>query len=678
MAPKKNRSLVLPPIEPAVEPLPVLRQRAESRVRFVSGLLVLLLLAVAVRGAHLCLAPSERTLRSAAVQRWDQITLRARRGEVYDRNGRRLATSVATPNIIIDPMRVRSDERDELAVRLESMLGVPREEIRAKMERESQYQRLAMQVHPRVAADIEALDHPALWVEREPRRFYPEETLASQVLGFVDAAGAGREGLESSLDQWLRGGSVLLQRRRDRHGMNVDDPTGNQELAAGLNVTLTLDRTLQRIAERALAGVMERTVPDAAWAVVVDVKTGDILAMANAPSFNPNLLSEDPVPRKNHVLQDAIEAGSVFKPFTVAVAVEEGLVHHDSKIDCEGGGYTIGRARIRDDHPHGVITIRELLKYSSNIGSAKLALRVGGEKFLDYFRKFGFGSRTGIQLPGERSGVLRKADHIKPIELATTAYGQGVTSTPLQLAMAVAALGNDGVRMTPRLVTRIEDLHGVPEFVRPPTVAERVVSEATADEVVEMMISVTEPGGTATRAAVPGYLVAGKTGTAQKAENGRYGDGRIGSFVGLIPADAPRLAIVVSVDDPSVGSRYGGIVAAPAFAEIAGAAMRHLGVPPNPELLALAEAAKRKAPVEPPPVDELPPAPPEASPLVLGWTGDAWTVPDLTGRSLRDLAAALGPSGLALRAEGSGVVVSQVPPPGAALAPGAELQVVLR
>jgi cell division protein FtsI (penicillin-binding protein 3) len=670
-----KKPLVLPPIEPAVAPLPVLRANADFRVRMVSSLLVLMLLAVAVRGAGLCLFPSERTLRSAAVQRWDQITMRARRGEVYDRTGRRLATSVATPNIIVDPLRVPSDHREELAATLARMLQLPREEILEKLSRQSQYQRLAMQVHPRLAAEIEALDEPAVWVEREPRRYYPEEALASQVLGFVDAAGAGREGIEASLDQWLRGGSVLLQRRRDRHGMNVDDPTGNQDLSAGLNVSLTIDRTLQRMAERALAGVMERTVPDAAWVVIVDVKTGDILAMANAPTFNPNLLSEDPVPRKNHVIQDAIEPGSVFKPFTVAAAVEEGLVHWDSKIDCEGGGYSIGRARIKDDHPHGVITIRELLKYSSNIGSAKLALRIGGEKFLPYFQRFGFGSRTGIQLPGERTGVLRKAGDIKPIELATTAYGQGVTATPLQLAMAVAALGNGGMRMTPRLVTRIEDLHGVAEYIRPPTVAERVVSEATADEVVEMMVSVTEPGGTATRAAIPGYLVAGKTGTAQKAENGRYGDGRIGSFIGLVPADDPRLAIVISVDDPSVGSRYGGIVAAPAFAEVAGAALRHLGVPPNPELLALQTkpVAASSAPAEPTEPEVV-----EPGPLVLSWTGDAWTVPDLSGRSLRDLAASIGPAGLALRAEGSGVVVDQTPAPGTPVAPGSEVHVVLR
>lgn len=672
-----RKSLVLPPIEPAVEPLPVLRSRAEFRVRLVSSLLVLLLAVVAFRGAALCLFPSERTLRSAAVQRWDQVTLRARRGEVFDRNGRRLATSVATPNIVVDPLRVAVEDRAALAADLARILDVPAAGVLEKLGRQSQYQRLAMQVHPRVAAEVEALDHPALWVEREPRRYYPEEALASQVLGFVDAAGSGREGLEASLDRWLRGGSVLLQRRRDRHGMNVDDPTGNQELAAGLDVTLTLDRTLQRITERALAGVMERTAPDAAWAVVVDVKTGDVLALANAPTFNPNVLSEEAAPRKNHVIQDAIEPGSVFKPFTVAAAVEEGLVHQDSKIDCEGGGYNIGRAHIKDDHPHGVITIRELLKYSSNIGSAKLALRVGADKFLSYFRHFGFGARTGIQLPGERTGVLRKADDIKPIELATTAYGQGVTATPLQLAMAVATLGNGGVRMVPRLVTRIEDLHGVPEFVRPPTAAERVVSEATADEVVSMMISVTEPGGTATRAAVPGYLVAGKTGTAQKAENGRYGDGRIGSFVGLIPADDPVLAIVVSVDDPTIGSRYGGIVAAPAFAEIAAASLRHLGVAPDPELLAQAAAkpGAARAPVAPPP-EPPPPAPPSA--LVLAWTGDAWTIPDLAGRSLRDLSAAIGPAGLALRAEGSGVVVEQSPPAGTRLPPGAEVRVTLR
>jgi cell division protein FtsI (penicillin-binding protein 3) len=270
-------------------------------------------------------------------------------------------------------MRVDPAELDALATKVAPLVGLAPAEVAERMRKDSRYQRLAVRVHPKVAAQIEAMDHPALWIEREPRRFYPEETLAAQVLGFVDAAGAGREGLEAALDGWLRGGSVLLQRRRDRRGMDVDDPAGGGDLNVGMDVHLTLDRTIQRIAERALEGIVERSAPLAAAAVVVDVQTGDILALANVPTFNPNDLGDDPAPRKNHVVQDAIEPGSVFKPFTVAAAVEEGRVTADSLIDCEGGGWNIGRSRIRDDHPHGVITIRELLKYSSNIGSAKLA-----------------------------------------------------------------------------------------------------------------------------------------------------------------------------------------------------------------------------------------------------------------------------------------------------------------
>ncbi|MCA9494111.1 MAG: hypothetical protein KC621_29490, partial [Myxococcales bacterium] len=331
---RSSDRIQLPPLEPRVEPVEVVRARAERRSRGISAFLCALLLAVGARGAQLCLSPSDQTLRQAAVQRWDQVTLRARRGEVLDRSGHRLATSVATPNVLIDPSRVSPEEAPELAARLSAIIDVPAAQIVEKMGRESRYQRLAVQVHPATAAAVEALDHPSLWIEREPRRYYPEGMLASQVLGFVDAAGSGREGLEASLDGMLRGGQVLLQRRRDRHGMNVDDPTGGQDLAAGMDVHLTLDRTVQRVTERALEGIVERHAPKAAFAAVIDVSTGDVLAMANAPTFNPNDLGDDPAPRKNHVIQDAIEPGSVFKPFTVAAAVEEGLVSADSMIDC--------------------------------------------------------------------------------------------------------------------------------------------------------------------------------------------------------------------------------------------------------------------------------------------------------------------------------------------------------
>ena len=662
--------LQLPLIEPEVEPDDLVRARAESRTRVVAGMLMVLMVLVGARGAQLCLAPLDRTVRAAGVQRWDQVTLRARRGEVLDRNGRRLATSVATPNIVIDPARVRPEEIDGLSVELSRLLSVPADELADKMGRDSRYQRLAMRVHPATAAAVESLGHDALWAERSARRYYPEEQLASQVLGFVNSSGDGQAGLEAALDDVLRGGEVLLQRRRDRRGLNVDDPTAWGDQNVGMDVQLTLDRQIQRIAERALAGVAERSEPVAATAVVIDVATGDLLALANIPTFNPNQLVDDPAPRRNHAVQDAIEVGSVFKPFTVAAAVQEGLVTGSTLIDCEGGGWRVGRTRIGDDHPHGVVTVSEVVKYSSNIGSAKLALQMGAKTFVGYLHDFGFGARTGIQLPGERRGFLRKADTIKPIELATTSYGQGVTSTPLQLAMATAALANDGVRMKPRLVRRVEDLHGIPEYVQRPAVAQRVVSEATAADVTKMMVTVTEPGGTATRARVPGYLVAAKTGTAQKVKEGRYSAARVASMMGFVPADDPAIAIVVVVDEPTKGSRYGGTVAGPAFQEIAAASLRYLGIAPNPDLLE-DHGDDALAAVVP---EEL--AAPTAPTLV--WDGQGWTLPDLTGRPLREAVASLQPAGFALTVRGSGAVVAQEPMPGTPVPPGGSVALLLQ
>ncbi|NCG18700.1 MAG: PASTA domain-containing protein [Rhodobacterales bacterium] len=665
-----SKRLHLPPIEPPVEHQSAVRKRAAGRIKLVGGMLMLLVFSTGARGVQLSMSPSDRTIRAASVQRWNQVTVQARRGEILDRNGRRLATSVATPNIVVDPIRVSPNERAALAAQVAAILDLPEAEVFEKMGRSSRYAKLSTRVHPAIAARVEALRHPALWTERNSRRFYPEESLAAQVVGFVDGSGAGREGMEAKLDEYLRGGALLRQRRRDRRGLAVEDPSGwSGSSNVGMDVHTTLDRTIQRIPERALEGVVENSAPLAVSAVVVDVKTGDILAMANAPTFNPNKLSGEAAPRKNHVVQDAIEAGSVFKPFTAAAAVEEGLVTENTMVNCEGGLYYIGRTAIHDDHPHRMITMSEVIKYSSNICSAKLALQMGADTFLGYIHDFGFGQRTGIPLPGERAGRVRKADKIRPIELATTSYGQGVTTTPLQMAMATAALANGGVRMKPRLLSRVEDQHGIPEFVQQPATVMRVVSADSANSVTRMMVTVTEPGGTATRAAVHGYKVAGKTGTAEKVKNGVYTRARIGSFMGFVPADNPVVAIVVIVDEPSKGSRYGGIVAAPAFSEIAGQTLRYLGVPPDSALLDLDEDTSS---------DEALVAVADVEALSLHWERDAWTLPDLVGRDLREVMVGLQGAALDLQIEGSGNVVSQYPPAGSYVRPGTPIRVALQ
>ena len=667
--------LELPKVQVPVESRSSVRRRARSRGQMVGAAIVLALSGLSARGAWLCIEPNDRVMHLGSMQRYDQVTLRARRGEILDREGRRLATSVDTPTVAVDPAVIaeKPEQIDELAQTLSNILDMPVAEIAEKLRRPGRYVKLAARVHPKIAAEIDALDVAGLWTHRDPHRYYPEETLASQVVGFVDATGAGRSGLEQALDDSLRGGSVVVQRRRDRKGLDVDRPAA-VDLSAnqGMDVHTTLDRQIQHIAEDALMDIVTESQPVSASAVVIDVATGDILALANVPEFNPNAMPDDAEPRKNHIVADAIEPGSVFKPFTISAALETGTVTPDTKIDCESGYYQIGRAHIRDDHPHGILTIGEVMKYSSNIGVAKMAFKMGAEMFIPYLHKFGFGEASGFVLP-ERRGRIRDPRTIKPIELATTAFGQGTTATPLQLAMGIAAIGNGGVRMKPRLVTEIVDAYGVPDFVQKPQPAERAISIDTAAKVLAMLGMVTEDGGTGTRARVEGYRVGGKTGTAQKVKDGRYSDARISSFVGLIPIDHPVLAIVVIVDEPTIGSKYGGIAAGPAWAKIAGESMRHLGIAPDPALMSPAHASAVAAAT---PVADLPAVP--SAPVEVAWTGGAWSLPDLRGQTLRDVLAGLQGSGIDLQIYGSGVAIAQDPPPGTPVPPGQKISVTFQ
>jgi cell division protein FtsI (penicillin-binding protein 3) len=612
-------------------------------------------------------APYSGVVDANDVQRWSRATVRAPRGDILARDGRALATTVMSPSLIVDPARVEPGERDALAARLAALVGRDPASVLTQLEGGGRYARIAAHVHPAVAEEAERLRHPAVWVERERKRYYPEQDLAGQVLGFVDAGGVGRAGLELALDDALDGGTIVMSRRRDRNGVVLDRPEIDVDASAGRDVHTTLDRTVQHAVERALDHVVVAHAPKAATAIVVDVHTGDVLALANVPALNPNRVEADATPQRNRSIQDHFEPGSVLKPFTMAAALESGLITEESMIDCEGGLWMIGRSRVRDDHPKGTISATEVLKYSSNIGSAKLAIELGPERFIGFLDAFGFGERTGIPLPGEIGGTVRRPARIKTIELATTAFGQGMTVSALQLAMATSAVANGGFLMEPRLVTEIVDQDGIPEARFEPIRVRRVISEETAAAVTRMMMTVTEPGGTGTRARVPGYLVAGKTGTAQKASAGGYGDGRIGSFIGFAPADDPAVAIVVMVDEPSIGSKYGGIVAAPAFSEIAAATLHHLGIEPDPALLGA-------TPVAAPVLDDEP----TLDPVAAVWAGDGWTLPDLTGRALRDVLVGLEGTGVAFALEGSGRVVSQTPPPGSRVAAGDSVAIVLR
>lgn len=648
--------IAVPHVDGFVESADVVRRRAQARIHGIRYVFVFVLAAMGVRGVQLCIDPDERIIAAGSTQRWEQMRLRAVRGDILAKDGRSLAASVNTPNVVVDPSLVHADEVGPLSEAVGAILGKDSQDIARLLSKPGRYAKLASRVHPETADKIRQMRHSAVFTESDSRRYYPELGLASHVLGFVSADGDGQMGLEKSMDEYLRGSTVLLQRRRDRKGLDVDrfreiDRTSPK----GMDVYTTVDRQIQHYAELALADITERFEPKGAMAVVVEVDTGDILALANAPTYNPNAVGDSADPRRNRAVQDAFEPGSVIKPFLLGAALEEDIVTPNTLVDCEGGAWYVGRSRIRDDHPHDVVTASEVIKYSSNIGTAKIALELGAEKVLDYLHLFGFGHRTKIPMPGERRGFLRDVNSIRPIELATTSYGQGMTVNAVQLALATAAVANGGLRMKPRLVSKVVDEQGVPAWLQEPEVAASVLSPENAHRVAKMMASVMEPGGTGTKAIVPSYSAAGKTGTAQKVTEGVYGAARIGSFVGFAPYEDPKLAIVVVVDEPQGPIKYGGWVAGPAFSSIAEKSLRYLGVPPS-------KTPKEAKPQIHASVDNEVSEPDVEETL---FSTDGWTMPDLNGMSMRTALLELQGLGLELELSGSGVLTTQEPEAGA-------------
>lgn len=636
---------------------------ARSRLNWVASALVSLLLVVAARGVQLSLAPSDFVEREAASKRWNGFRLAGARGDILDRSGNRLAMSVKGANLSVDLGFLRREGFDEreTARALAEILGVSEASLieRFASVGDRSTVRVARRVHPAVVQEVRALPAKlAVVVEPCYERFYPHGTLASQLLGFVDADGRGRQGLEAHFNDALSGGYTIAKREVLAGGILRHFTSRDTRPIEGQAIRTTIDSVIQAEAERSLRKVIERSEPVAATVVVVEVRTGHILAMATAPSFDPNRVAkEDPAHTINRAITDAIEPGSVFKVFTMAAAIDAGKARFDEVLDTSVP-FRVGRSALRDDHYHASVTVAEMVKYSSNIGAAQLASRVGAERLVDYFRDFGFGEPSGIPTQGERRGMRHPPGRLGAIELATISYGQGTTATALQLAMATAAIGNGGKRMEPVLVTEVRDAYNRVHQRSEPRVAARVVNAEAAADVLRAMEMVTGEGGTGTRARVPGYRVAGKTGTSWKVKDGRYSSSaRYATFIGLAPAQDPDLAVAVIVDEPTVGSRYGGTVAAPVFADVMAAALPHRGIEPDPALLDAQRSVKtaRAAQAEVP----------ARQPARLDWDREGWRIPDLTGRSMRDALAALQGAGLNVEIDGSGFVAAQLPGPGA-------------
>jgi cell division protein FtsI (penicillin-binding protein 3) len=426
---------------------------------------------------------------------------------------------------------------------------------------------------------------------REPRRFYPNRSLAATVMGRSGADGNGLDGVELALDKQLRGTTSSVQGVRDALGRDiavegsVDGPS-----TSGNDAVLTIDRYLTFITERALAAGAAEHHAKGAVAIMMDPRTGEVLAMASVPTFNPNEPgTAADAEARNRAITDTYEPGSTMKTFTIASALDAGVVKPDDRFDCLMGRMMVGKYSIHDTHGHGVLTVAEVFKFSSNIGATKIARRLGRDAFADALGRFGFGHPTGIGLPGERGGVVRPVEKWGDIGFANISFGQGIAVTPLQMIAGVSAIAGGGVYRQPHIVARVVEPDGT---IDAPAVApdHRVMSPHAARTMLEIMKGVVEKGGTAPQAAIDGYTVGGKTGTAQKVANGHYDASKwVSSFIGVVPIEDPRLAIIVVVDEPQ-GSHLGGVVAAPIFKEIAVDALRYLHVQPTSEPVANGKA----------------------------------------------------------------------------------------
>jgi cell division protein FtsI (penicillin-binding protein 3) len=553
-----------------------------ARVRIVACGVVLtgLFVAVGKRAFNLQVRDAERLRAMAEEQYLREVELPPRRGRILDRNGAELASTADVDSIYCNPRRL-SDVR-EASRQLARALDLDRRDLEKKLSQKRFFAWLKRKVTPDEAAAVKALALPGVAFVREPRRFYPNRGLAATVMGLAGSDGRGLDGVELAFDKQLAGTTSSVVGIRDALGRDIaldgapDGPTG-----AGSDVVLTIDRYLTFVAERAIADGQARTRAKDVVTIVMNPATGEILAMASVPSFDAN----DPGDAvtngaRNRAITDVYEPGSTMKTFTIASALDAGVIRADSTFDCLMGKMMVGKYSIHDTHPHGVLTAAEVFKFSSNIGATKIARRLGREGLADGLERFGFGRPTGVGLPGERAGVVRPVDKWGDIGFANVAFGQGLTVTPLQMITGVSAIAAGGTYHAPRIVSRVVQSDGT---VDAPAVApdRTVMGEAAARTMLGIMRGVTEKGGTATQAAIDGYAVGGKTGTAQKVSNGHYDpDKWVSSFVGVVPIEAPRLAIIVVVDEPQ-GGHLGGAVAAPIFKDIAEPALRYLHVTPT-------------------------------------------------------------------------------------------------
>ncbi len=634
-----------------------------SRTLILAGVLACAFLGLAARLVVLQVVRHDDLLRVAEKQHSKTIALKPKRGSIVDRHGQSLAVSSSAESLYALPARIQ--DPDGLARALAPILDEPAAEIEKRLTAERPFSWVRRKLPPPVAQAVRALGEPGLGLVQESLRLYPNRELAAHLLGFVGADGQGLEGIEWAWDHDLAGQSGRALVERDGLGREVTGiPTILKPAVPGRNVSLTLDATVQYLAEREIDAAWRRTRSKAAIAVVLDPRTGELLALAIRPTFNPNsFATATPAERRNRAITDPFEPGSTFKAILAATALEEGVVHPDDRIYGEQGAITVANTVIHDWKRYGWLTFSEVLQHSSNVGAIKAGLALGKERFYRYIVGFGFGSLTGLGLPGESRGRVRPLGEWSQLSLASMSIGQEVSVTAIQMVAALAAVANGGRLLRPWAVRAVLDREGREIQSFEPQVVRQVISPFTARTLTQILTRVVSEG-TGKPAAILGYDVAGKTGTAQKLDplTRRYSRAAgVLSFVGFAPAEDARFVMLVLLDEPQT-AQWGSEAAAPVFAAVGSRLLRSLNVPPQdtpPVPIVRGVSTELRVTVASPTVGSRP-----DSEL------DGPRMPELVGQRLRPALAALSAYAVRVEIHGHGVVVAQEPAAGSELRPG--------
>ena len=560
---------------------PVEKKKIRFRIIIIGSIFSVFFTIIGAKAVYLQIFCGPWLSQKAANQYEASFKSSEKRGTIYDTNLKEMAVSVDVTSIAAHPGQI-NDAR-AMAKSLAGILKIDSKELIKKLSSDKKFVWIKRRVTPKETEAVRNLKIIGIDFIPEHNRFYPNKMLSAQTLGFTNIDDHGIEGIEFYYDAHLRGSTSKFTVLKDALGRGFDAEKRRVSKFRGNNLILTIDSTIQYIAEKALEEAVTEFSAKSGMAIIMAPKTGAILAMAHFPFFNPNAFNGfDKKLWRNRIITDHFEPGSTMKIFSAAAAIESGNASPNSIFFCENGAYKIGQEVVHDTRPYGWLSLQQIIKHSSNIGAVKISEITGSESLYKTLRDFGFGAKTGIDCPGETAGSLSPFKQWAKIDAGTISFGQGISVSALQLASAASAIANEGLLMKPYIVQAITDQNGRLLKSFEPRIVRRVVSEKTARTLVRIMQTVITKGGTGVKAAIEGYSVCGKTGTAQKIdENGEYSDGKfISSFVGFAPAEKSEVAILVVIDEPQ-DQHYGSIVAAPVFKKIAHKILSYMNIPPK-------------------------------------------------------------------------------------------------